>query len=127
MCYRHWNHPAFPYFQIPPPAYNRLANEYPPVDTTILAQSVKEFQVLMHQGGILLEQLSLSEYSSKIMTAAQVGNQTEVDRLVYSIEGLYVPVKTRYTPTGVNFHLQSPAVSQGGNCCGMKITLKWGT
>ncbi|WP_174612865.1 hypothetical protein [Virgibacillus ihumii] len=123
------NHHGYPQIHMHPPIFHNpfsSSRQYPPVDTTILSQSVKEFQVLMQQGGILLERLSDTAYSEKIMEAAQLNQQAEVDRLVQSIEGLYVTVKTSYTPSGVIFKLQSPAFEQGGNCCTLNITLKWG-
>jgi len=99
---------------------------YPPVDPTILSQSVKEFQTLMQQSELLLNKLSDTEYSTKLMETAQQGNQSEVDHLIQSIDGFYVPVQISYTPSGIIFDMESPAVSQGANCCTLKITLKWG-
>ncbi|GAA0593937.1 hypothetical protein GCM10009001_07680 [Virgibacillus siamensis] len=123
------NYHGHPLIQIHPPVFHNpfsYARQYPPVDTTILSQSIKEFQVLLQQSGILLERLSDTEYSGKIMEAAQLNQQAEVDRLVQSIEALYVTINTSYTPSGVIFKLQSPAAKQGGNCCTLNITLKWG-
>ena len=99
---------------------------YPPVNPTILSQSVKEFQILMQQSELLLNRLSDTTYSTKLMEEAQQGNQSEVDHLIKSIDGLYVPIQINYTPSGVIFDLESPAVSQGANCCRLEITLKWG-
>src|SRR5699024_3581126 len=99
---------------------------YPPTDPTILSETVKEFQTLMQQSELLLNKLSDTDYSTELMDAAQEGNQTEVDRLIQSINALHVPVQIRYTPSGVIFNLESPAVSQGANCCRLEITLKWG-
>lgn len=110
------------YYQIP----QSRENEYPPADPTILSQSVEEYQVLIQQGEILLNKLSNTTYARELMEAAQQGHQAEVDRLIQSIEGLHVPVQTEYTPSGAIFNLQSPAVSEGAECCTLNITLKWG-
>ncbi|WP_050901098.1 hypothetical protein [Lentibacillus jeotgali] len=74
----------------------------------------------------MLNKLDDTEFSRKLMQAAQQGNQSEVDRLVHSINGLYVSTQTTYTPTGVIFDLESPAANQGANCCNLTMTLKWG-
>ncbi|QKY68410.1 hypothetical protein [Lentibacillus sp. CBA3610] len=129
MYYPPYNHPPYHQGQYHPNAvYNHFppARQYPPVDTEILTQSIHEFQILIRQEEILLERLNDTEFARLLMQAAQHGNQSEVDRLIYSIEGLYVPVQTTYTPSGVIFDLESPAASQGANCCTLTMTLKWG-
>lgn len=126
-----YNHPGSGQIQYSPEIrYNPFPlprqSPYPPVDTTQLSQSVEEFQILIQQGEILLDRLGDTAFSHRLMEAAQVGNQSEVNRLIDSIEGLYVPVQTTYTPSGVIFDLQSPSINQGANCCTLNITLKWG-
>lgn len=117
----------YSYYLQPPLQTQLLKNrQYPPVDTTMLSQSIKEFKILMNQGEILLNRLSDTAYAKKLMEAAQHGNQSEVDRLIDSISGLHVPVQTNYTPSGTIFKLQSPAIAEGANCCTLDITLKWG-
>ena len=99
---------------------------YPPVDTKIFSESIKSFRLLMEQGSILLDRLGNHPFSHKIMSAAQQGNQAEVNRLIHSL-GLKVPVKTSYTPTGVNFELTTqtnPAAPV--SCCTLTINMKWG-
>lgn len=100
--------------------------QYPPIDTSMLSESISEYQILMKQGELLLNRLRDSLYAKKVMEAAQHGNKAEVDDLIESISGLYVPIQTKYTPSGAIFQLQSPAVAKGGNCCTLNITLKWG-
>jgi|SRR5690625_1869833 len=108
--------------------YNHFSpiRQYPPTDPSILSQSVKEFQTLMQQGVLLLNRLADTTYAKKLMEAAQQGDQSEVDRLIHTIDGLFVPVNINYSPSGAIFILQSPAVSEGGECCTLNISLKWG-
>ncbi|TFJ93289.1 hypothetical protein [Lentibacillus salicampi] len=129
MYYPPYDHPAYHQNQYHTNIFNNRflpSRQYPPVDTEMLSQSLNEFQILIHQGEILLDRLNDTQYAVQLMQAAQQGNQSEVNRLIDSIDGLYVPTQTTYTPSGVIFELQSPAVSQGANCCTLKITLKWG-
>lgn len=115
-----YHFPDIHHFQFP------SMRAYPPVNPTILSQSVKEFQILMQQSELLINKLSDTAYSTKLMEEAQQGNQSEVDRLIKSIDGLYVSIQIHYTPSGAIFDLQSPAVGQGADCCTLRMTLKWG-
>lgn len=97
--------------------------KYPPVDTKILGQSVTAFQKLMRDGGILLNKLAEQRFAYQLMTAAQAGNQHEVDRIMASI-GIESAISTKYTPSGVIFTVD-PNV-QGTSCCTLTMSLKWG-
>lgn len=103
-----------------------IREEYPETDPEMLIHSAEEYQILMKQGEILLSRLSNPSFAKNIMDEAQKGNEDEVNALIKTIEGLYVPTMIKYTPTGVIFDLESPAVSKGGNCCKLNMTLKWG-
>lgn len=103
-----------------------LKEEYPDTDPNILIHSAEEYQILMKQGEILLNRLSNHAFAQEVMDKAQKGNEDEVNELIKTIEGLYVPTKIKYTPTGVMFDLQSPAVSKGEGCCTLNMVLKWG-
>ena len=80
----------------------------------------------MDQGSILLDRLGDSDFDVKLMSAAQKGNNSEVDRLIKSI-GLKVPVKTKYTPTGVTFELKAHTDPHAPmSCCTLTVQLQWG-
>lgn len=127
-----FSHP-FPYpYSIPVPPYPvytmnyHIPRTYPAVDPTIFSASIKSFRLLMTQGSILLDRLGNLQFARQIMTAAQEGKHHEVNRLIQSI-GLKVPVKTTYTPTGVNFELIAQSHPNIPNsCCTLTINLKWG-
>lgn len=128
MYYNPFHYPVIP--PIPPyPSYignNPTPRMYPPVDIKIFESSVKSFRFLMEQGSILLDRLGNVEFSRRVMSAAQQGNNAEVDRLIKSI-GLKVPVTTRFTPTGVNFILTTQLTQhQPTNCCTLTVAMKWG-
>jgi len=128
MYYNPFHYPAFPPMTANP-AYMvnyPIYRTYPPVDTKLFAGSVKSFRLLMEQGSILLDRLGNLEFSRKVMSAAQQGNNAEVDRLIKSI-GLRVPVETKFTPTGVNFILSTQVTqAQPINCCTLTVAMKWG-
>ncbi|HLU23546.1 MAG TPA: hypothetical protein VKZ77_13860 [Bacillaceae bacterium] len=129
MYYSFYRYPIYSYFPVPQSViyYPYLPyREYPPVDPTMLIESVNSYRVLLDQGRRLLDKLGDKTFSMKLMEAAQHGNQAEVDRLIHTIVGISVPIKVSYTPSGVIFTLESPALSKGANCCTLKITLKWG-
>jgi hypothetical protein len=125
-------HNNFYYYYPSPPSYpNYYLNHpqprvYPPVDTKMFSSSIKSMRFLMGQGSILLDKLAKAPFENAIMTAAQKGDKSEVDKLIKSI-GLKVPVETRYTPSGVNFILHSnPNQSSSVSCCSLTVSLKWG-
>jgi lipoate-protein ligase B len=128
MYYNPFHYPAIPPIQVFP-AYTLNApfpRIYPPVDIHIFEMSVKTFRQLMEQGSILLARLGDGQFARKVMSAAQQGNHLEVDQLIKSI-GLRVPVKSAFTPTGVNFTLAThPDQLQSINCCTLTIAMKWG-
>lgn len=116
------------YRQTPPPIFYHSyspVRDYPPVDTTTFSQSVKAFKILLKQGELLIDKFADTDFSYKVMDAAQKGDKTEVDRLVASITGLTDPVKVNYTPSGVQLDITAPHEQKGGDCCALGITLKW--
>ena len=116
--YQHSHLPIFyPYFS--------LSREYPPIDTTIFSNSVKAFKNLLEQGELLIDKLADTDFSFKVMDAAQKGNKTEVDRLIASITGLTASVKVNYTPTGVQLDITAPHEGKEGDCCTLRIMMKW--
>lgn len=120
------NYPPFPAF----PVYWSNPSElrtYPPVDVTLFSKSVKSSRLLMEQGSILLDRLGDPGFSRKLMTAAQQGAKIEVDQLLKSI-GLRVPVRAKYTPSGINFELATPPENHTNpvSCCTLTIAMRWG-
>lgn len=95
--------------------------EYAPIDVTLFSSSVHTFQMLMQQGGILLERLRNPAFEKQLMGYAQQGKQREVDRLIQAT-GLQVPVKTSFTPSEVTFSLGDPA----SECCILTFAIRWG-
>jgi hypothetical protein len=128
MDYYHYPYPLHPQ-QPPYPGYQYyypINRQYPQVDVNVFTKSIKAYRLLMDQGSILLDRLGSGDFDVKLMTAAQQGNQTEVDRLIKTI-GLKVPVRTKYTPTGVTFELTTqPDPSSYMSCCTLTVQLKWG-
>jgi hypothetical protein len=128
MYYYHYPYPPHPQQPAYPgyDYYYPITRQYPPVDVNVFSKSIKAYRLLIDQGSILLDRLGDGDFDVKLMTAAQQGNQAEVDRLIKTI-GLKVPVKTKYTPTGVTFELATqPDPSSYMNCCTLTIQLKWG-
>jgi hypothetical protein len=99
--------------------------QYPPVDTETFSQSAKTFKTLLVQGGILIDRFADKDFSYQVMDAAQKGEHTKVDRLIQSVDGLTVPVKIHYTPSGIQIDISTPPESEEANCCTLTITLKW--
>lgn len=125
----YYPYPYSNYSLIPPrPAFmnNQLqARTYPPIDVKTFTASIKSFQLLMSQGNILLNRLSEPSFAHRIMSAAQHGKKAEVDQLIKSI-GLKVPIKTRFTPSGVVFELVVPETQAAPiSCCTLSLLLKW--
>jgi hypothetical protein len=115
--------PVYPIYPIGPYVPPR---SYPPVDIKIFESSVKSFQLLMAQGSLLLNRLGDVSFAKNIMSAAQQGNNAEVDRLIKSI-GLKIPVITKFTPSGVIFVLSTQTTqAHPSNCCTLTLNMKWG-
>jgi hypothetical protein len=129
MYYYHYPYPTNPQTPVYPnyyPNYHQPYRQYPQVDVETFTKSIKTYRLLMDQGSILLDRLGDAGFDVKLMSAAQQGDQAEVDRLIKSI-GLKVPVKTTYTPTGVTFELKHQTdTSSPINCCTLTVNLKWG-
>jgi hypothetical protein len=128
MYYYHYPYPPYPQ----PPAYPGyyfyppVTRQYPQVDVNVFSKSIKTYRLLMDQGSILLDRLGDSGFDVKLMSAAQQGNNAEVDKLIKSI-GLKVPVGTKYTPTGVTFELKAHTDPNAPiNCCTLTVHLQWG-
>ncbi|PLR79567.1 hypothetical protein CVD25_19080 [Bacillus canaveralius] len=102
---------------------NRQQYEYPPVDVSTFTHSVTAFQKIANEASAILQKLADRRFAHSLMAAAQVGNQSEVDRLIKSI-GTTTPVTTTYTPTGVLLTIHAQA--QGSQCCTLTMFLKWG-
>jgi hypothetical protein len=103
-----------------------MPRQYPQVDVNVFSKSIKTYRLLMDQGSILLDRLGDSGFDVKLMSAAQQGNNAEVDKLIKSI-GLKVPVGTKYTPTGVTFELKAHTDPNAPmNCCTLTVHLQWG-
>lgn len=108
-------YPSFPQ----PYAYR----QYPEVDETMFLKSVEAFQTITKEASVILNTLSDSDFAHKLMTAAQQGNQQEVDRLMKSI-GINTPISTNYTPSGLELKIHADV--QGSQCCTLTMYLKWG-
>ncbi|NWQ43124.1 hypothetical protein MLOOGBEN_20715 [Bacillus sp. EB106-08-02-XG196] len=128
MYYYHYpyppypQHPAYPGYYFYPP----VTRQYPQVDVNIFTKSIKSYRLLMDQGSILLDRLGDEGFDVKLMSFAQQGNKTEVDKLIKTI-GLKVPVETKYTPTGITFELTAhPDPSTPLSCCTLSVHMKWG-
>ncbi|NEW07953.1 hypothetical protein GK047_18295 [Paenibacillus sp. SYP-B3998] len=124
--------PYSPYDGYPPPNVNyshpaywiwERERAYPHVDTKILMSSVDAFQRLMNDASLLLKKLADPQIASQLMTAAQTGNQKEVDRIVSSF-GCESAVATSFTPSSVKFSIDP--LAQGIPCCDLSMSLKWG-
>ncbi|MDR7076974.1 hypothetical protein J2Y03_001997 [Neobacillus niacini] len=126
MYYYHYPYPPQPRPPVYPNYHNPIPRQYPQVDVNVFKKSIKTYRLLMDQGSILLDRLGDSDFDVKIMSAAQQGNTSEVDKLIKTI-GLKVPVRTKYTPTGVTFELTAHVDPNApANCCTLKVQLQWG-
>lgn len=124
----YYPYPYSPYDRYPIPAayypaYWVWNRDFPPVDTKILEHSVTSFQQLMEDASLVLKKLAEPSIANQIMTAAQTGNQKEVERIIHSF-GCKSVVKTSYSPSSVQFTID-PHV-QGMPCCNLSMSLKWG-
>ncbi|WP_442598404.1 hypothetical protein [Neobacillus sp. D3-1R] len=111
------------YYNAYPPYGMYRHPQYPPVDISILSHSVTAFQKIANESIRILKKLAEPEFARRLMTAAQMGNQREVDRLVKSI-GSSTPITTTYTPSGLLLTIHAEA--QGTQCCTLTMFLKWG-
>jgi len=107
-----------------PYPYYYWSRQYPAVDTAPFLKSVTAFQKISNEAGTILEKLSEQQFAYHLMSAAQVGNQKEVDRLIKSI-GISTPVTTKYTPDGVFLTIHADD-ADGSQCCTLTMYLRWG-
>ncbi|OCA85787.1 hypothetical protein A8F94_13010 [Bacillus sp. FJAT-27225] len=110
------------YYQHPYPHYPAY-RQYPSVNISMFEQSVVQFQKAVAAASTLLKKFSDRQFAKQLMTAAQSGNQNEVNRLIKSI-GITLPMTIQYTPSGLILTIHA----QGENlqCCDLSMILKWG-
>ena len=106
-----------PYSQFP------INRQYPPVEVSTFEYSVTAFQKTVAEASTILRKFSERPFASRLMSAAQTGNQQEVDRLIKSI-GITTPVTTQYTPSGILLTIHTQA--EGSQCCTLTMYLRWG-
>ena len=111
------------YYQNPYYSYFPIIRPYPPVDTSTFEQSVNAFQKTVVEASTILRMFAEPQFAKTLMSAAQSGNQQEVDRLIKSI-GTNTPVTTQYTPGGILLTIHAQA--QSSQCCTLTMFLKWG-
>ncbi|TMW73047.1 hypothetical protein [Alteribacter natronophilus] len=112
----YYNYGQFPY---------RPDHSYPPVDIGAFHESLSANILLLQHGYLIVSRLSSSpSLMHRLMSAAQEGNDEEVDRIVDST-GVPTIVETTYTPTSVTFRLQTDAQTFP-RCCTLTMNLVWG-
>ncbi|WP_058307647.1 hypothetical protein [Gracilibacillus massiliensis] len=110
-------HRYYPYI---PMNYYRL---YPEIDTALFEQSIQQSQKIANDCLIMLNAFSNKDFAYQVMSAAQNGNQPEVDRLLDSIK-VDSSISSTYTPSGISIKLHTNV--QNTPCCLFTIFLKWG-
>lgn len=117
-----YHQPQSLYYYSPPYIYR--TQQYPPIDESIFIQSVAAFQKITREASTILNRLSNRSFAHQLMTAAQKGNQQEVDRLMKTIR-VDSPVATTFTPTGIEIRIRGSAPGSQ-QCCTLTMNLKWG-
>lgn len=112
------NHAAIT--QIPSPLAMPTNNSsFPPVDTHKLKLSAKSIQSIMQQSQFLTSKIASSEqFAHDLMSAAQLSNKAEVDKLIAST-GITIKFETKFTPDGIQVRFSEHA------CCGLTLILEW--
>lgn len=101
----------------------RQKNQYPPVDTQQLDESVRKFQDLMKQANLLLKKLAEDQdFAKELMGEAQQSNTMKVNEMIKST-GITIETETTYTPTGIRIILKNSEIV--GECCDLLIALRW--
>jgi hypothetical protein len=111
------------YYQQPYYYDARAKPSYPPVDVSVFSHSVTALQKIALEAGNVLDKFADRKFSHSLLSAAQIGNQQEVDRLIKSI-GSPLPITATYTPTGLLIKIH--AQPQDAQCCTLTMYLKWG-
>lgn len=93
------------------------------VDITVFEESLVVYKQLLHDAGILLNHLAASkQFATQVMSAAQISNMKEVERLIKSI-GIKSNIKVSYNPDGIHFTLWSDV--KGSECCQLDMAIRW--
>ncbi|UTR13259.1 hypothetical protein MM221_11430 [Salipaludibacillus sp. LMS25] len=111
----------------PYPFYYRYpVNTYPPVDTTLFQQSLQTYPSLLEKGHDVVQHFTSSpQRMQQLMTAAQAGQDNEVDRIMQEVAGPF-DVSTSYTPMSVTFIISINGANAVFNCCRLHMYLRWG-
>ncbi|MCR6097961.1 hypothetical protein HXA31_18900 [Salipaludibacillus agaradhaerens] len=111
----------------PYPFYYRYpVNTYPPVDTTLFQQSLQTYPSLLEKGRDVVQHFTTSSVRmQQLMTAAQAGQDEEVDRIMQEVAGPF-DVRTTYTPMSVTFTISINQANAAPQCCRLQMYLRWG-
>ncbi|RLL45146.1 hypothetical protein D8M04_09800 [Oceanobacillus piezotolerans] len=109
-----------PYYYTSPVNENR---QYPPINPEIFYQSANVMKQLVNDATIVLNKFAESkEFDKQIMVAAQKGNRTEVERLIYSL-GIQSKVKINYNPDEIRLEFRSNVNDK--ECCRLLVAVRW--
>ncbi|UJL48221.1 hypothetical protein KFZ58_07490 [Virgibacillus sp. NKC19-16] len=118
-------HPPVYYY---PPYYHHAfwpSRQYPPVDPVLFHQSANETKKLMNDANVVLDKLTASkEFDAKLMKAAQVSDEVEVNRLIHSLD-IATEVDVSYNPDNLRLEFRSQAPNTDLECCRLLIALRW--
>nr|WP_295971408.1 hypothetical protein [uncultured Bacillus sp.] len=95
-----------------------------PVNPSIFMNSARLTQMLLKDGGIILEKLAVSKtFSGNIITAAQSSDKNKVVSLLQST-GIQNTPKVSYTPNGLT--LSFVHEENQIDCCHLILKIRWG-
>lgn len=112
-----------------PPCYHHASwpvRQYPPVDPELFQQSANETKKLMNDANVILDKLAESkEFDAKLMEAAQVSDEEEVNRLIHSLD-IATEVDVSFNPDNLRLEFRSKAADTDLQCCRLLIAVRWG-
>lgn len=118
---------VYPYSYYPH-CYHRAfwpVRQYPPIDPEIFQQSANETKKLMNDANVILDKLAESkEFDAKLMEAAQVADEEEVNRLVHSLD-IATEVDVSFNPDNLRLEFRSKAGDMDMECCRLLIAVRW--
>ncbi|MCH1625513.1 DNA polymerase [Fredinandcohnia quinoae] len=103
--------------------FDNIHRKLPEVDPSLFNESAISMQALLKDASIVLKALADSKpFAKKVMSAAQISDLKEVDRLIKST-GIHSKVHTSFNPDGINLKLSSNIGET--ECCQLTIALRW--
>lgn len=101
------------------------SRQFPPVDPEMFYESANEMKNLMNDASEFLDKLAASrDFAEQLMTAAQVSDLNEVERLIHTVD-IVSDVDVDFNPDSLHLEFRKRTIENEVECCRLLVILRW--